>query len=199
MSRGEIDKFPVGQLPSRYQLARSAVYKRMEQLSIIPERTGQKSYINSAQLRLMDDLHSFIQQGGNAAEFVEARGLRQKPAGRPPKTTQNGNGQIPTAPSSELANMPPEFGSFISAIVSEVVSRLGLGGEPDPLNYFDRLEAAAQNGWFYSTSELAELLDVSPRTIEQQGNSFAEAGFVFSRAGRRQNGETAWRVKKRLR
>ena len=71
--------------------------------------------------------------------------------------------------------------------------------EPDPLVYFEKLESAAQNGWLLSSSEIANLFDISPGEIERLGESFAEAGFVFKRAGRRRNGETAWKVTKRLR
>ena len=188
MNTGEIDRFPVGQLQSRYALARSAVYKRMEQLGIAPEKIGQRAYINAQQLRLMDELHAFINPGGNAAEFVEARGLR-------PRQGNQGNGQA--GGGSALATNPGDIGGLISAIVSEVVGRIGFG-QPDPLKYFETLENAATNGWLFSTSELAGLMDMSPRELEGYGDRFAEAGFVFSRSGRRKNGEIAWRVTKRL-
>ncbi len=194
MATGEIDKFPVSQLPSRYDLARSAVYKRMEQLGIVPEKIGQRSYLNAIQVQLMDELHRFIGQGGSAAEFIEARGLNRQSSNQ-----GSGKGQPPQGDASDLANVPPDFGSFISGIVSEVVARLGGAPEPDPLVYFERLESAAQNGWLFSSSEIAGLFDTSPGEIERMGDSFAEAGFVFKRAGRRKNGETAWRITKRLR
>jgi hypothetical protein len=189
MNPGEIDRYPVNQLQDRYSLARSAVYKRMEQLGIAPERIGQRAYINAQQLRLMDDLHVFINQGGSAAEFVEARGLR--PTQGSPSPAQGGNG-------SALATTPGDFGGLISAIVSEVMNRVGLGAEPDPLKYFETLENAARNGWLFSTTELAGLMDLSPREIEGFGDRFTEAGFIFSRSGYRKNGEVAWRVAKRL-
>lgn len=190
MNPGEIDRFPVGQLQGRYALARSAVYKRMEQLGIMPERVGQRSYLSAQQLRLMDELHTFINQGGSAAEFIEARGLRQKPS-------SPGNGAGPTG-GSALANSPSDFGGLISAIVSEVIGRIGMGAEPDPLQYLEKLEQAAVNGWLLSTSELADLIDLSPREIQAYGDRFSDAGFVFSRSGYRKNGEIAWKVTKRL-
>ena len=194
MTRGEIDKFPVSQLPARYDLARSAVYKRMEQLGIAPQKIGQRSYINAVQLQLMDELHQFIGRGGSAAEFIEARGLNLKNAG-----SGTGSGKKPSGDGADLANIPPDLGNFISGIVSEVFARLGGMPEPDRLMYFERLESAAQNGWLLSSSELADLFDASPREIENAGDSFAEAGFIFNRAGRRRNGEFAWRVTKRRR
>jgi hypothetical protein len=189
MNSGEIDRYPVNQLQDRYSLARSAVYKRMEQLGITPKKVGQRSYIGDQELRLMDELHVFINQGGSAAEFIEARGLRKRPS-------SNGNGQ--SSSGSALTTTPGDFGGLISAIVSEVIGRVGIGPEPDPLKYFETLENATRNGWLPSTSELAGLLDLSPREIESYGDRFTEAGFVFSRSGYRKNGEIAWKVTKRL-
>ena len=185
MNPGEIDRYPVNQLPDRYGVARSAVYKRMEQLGIAPKKVGQRSYITAAQLQLMDELHVFINQGGSAAEFIEARGLRQG---------NNGNGQAGSG--SDLTVNPNDFGGMIGAL-AELMGRMGFG-QPDPMKYFETLENAAKNGWLPSTSELAELIDLSPREIESYGDRFSEAGFTFSRAGYRKNGEIAWKVAKRL-
>ncbi|PZO34136.1 MAG: hypothetical protein DCF21_13940 [Leptolyngbya sp.] len=187
MNSGEIDRYPVNQLPDRYSLARSAVYKRMQDVRIVPEKVGQRSYITAQQLQLMDELHRFINQGGSAAEFIEARGLRQRPG-------NNGSGQ--SGSGSDLAVNPNDFGSMMGAF-AELMGRMGFG-QPDPMKYFETLENAAKNGWLPSTSELAELIDLSPREIEGYGDRFSEAGFVFSRAGYRKNGEIAWKVAKRL-
>ncbi|MGB3311534.1 MAG: hypothetical protein WBG32_10975 [Nodosilinea sp.] len=189
MNSGEIDRYPVNQLQDRYSLARSAVYKRMEQLGIVPKKVGQRSYISDQDLGLMDELHVFINQGGSTAEFVEARGLGKRPS-------NSGRGQ--SSSGSDLTTTSGDFGGLISAIVSEVIGRVGRGPEPDPLKYFETLENAARNGWLLSTSELAELMDLSPRDVEGSGDRFAEAGFVFSRSGKRKNGEIAWKVTKRL-
>lgn len=187
MNPGEIDRYPVSQLQDRYSLARSAVYKRMQDLRIVPEKVGQRSYITASQLQLMDELHVFINQGGSAAEFIEARGLRQRPG-------NNGSGQ--SSGGSDLSITPNDFGGMIGAL-AELMGRMGFG-QPDPLKYFETLENAAKNGWLLSTSELAELIDLSSREIESYGDRFSEAGFVFSRAGYRKNGEIAWKVAKRL-
>ncbi|MGB3136838.1 MAG: hypothetical protein WBG38_07865 [Nodosilinea sp.] len=187
MNPGEIDRFPVGQLQSRYDLARSAVYKRMDQLGVTPERVGQRAYINAYELQLMDELHGFISQGGSAAEFVEARGLR-------PRQGNSGSGK--SSGGADLSVGPSDFGGMMGAF-AEIMGRMGLG-QPDPVKYFETLENAAKNGWLFSTSELAGLLDLSPKEIERYGDRFGEAGFVFNRSGYRKNGEIAWRVTKRL-
>ena len=90
----------------------------MEQLGIAPQKIGQRSYINAAQLQLMDELHQFIGRGGSAAEFIEARGLNLKNGGQNP-----GNGKTPPSNGSDLANVPPDMGNFISGLVSEIFAR----------------------------------------------------------------------------
>lgn len=183
MGNSNVDRLPVGQLSARYNLVRSAIYNRMDALGIKPERVGNKSNVNADQLRLLDDLHQFIQAGGNTAEFIEMRGLR-KPE-KPPEM------------SSGLSAVPPDIFKLVSIIAAEIASRLQPPmPDPDPLAYFETLERAARNGWLLRTSEVAYLLDMPPSALRDYGDRFSEAGFVFTKAGYRAPGEIAWRVSK---
>jgi hypothetical protein len=187
MSNGEIDRLPVEQLPDRYSLVRSAIYTRFKQLGIKPERIGNKSYVNSEQLRLLDELHQFIQSGGNAAEFLEQRGIKR--AGDPSSDLSSG-----------LSLVQPDIVQLVAAIAAQFASKLQPPvSEPDPLAYFETLERAAQHGWLLSTSEVAYLLDILPDEIRQYRDRFSEAGFTFTSAGYRVGGEVAWRVSKPVR
>lgn len=181
----EIDRIPVNQLPERYALARSALYKRLEALNIKPERIGNKAYINADQLRLLDDLHMFVQQGGTNAEFRERHGLGK---------AEDDDFELSTG----LSTVQPSLVHLITTIASEVAARLQPQATADPFEYLKVLEQAYQNGWLLRTSELAYLLDLSPTLIQQYGESFSEAGFVFTRAGYRSGGDIAWRISKRL-
>ena len=67
----EIDRIPLSQLPSRYSIARSALYTRLKDLQIEPTKEGRKAYIDADQLQLLDDLHQHIQQGGITADFLK--------------------------------------------------------------------------------------------------------------------------------
>jgi hypothetical protein len=184
MSNGEIDRLPVNQLTERYALARSAVYTRLDALGIKPERIGNKAYVNAEQLKLLDDLHEFINSGGTTAEFQERRGI--------PRAKD-----LPTEQSSGLSTIQPDFARLVAAIASEIASRFQSSTpDLDPFAYFEVLERAHKNGWLLSTSEVADLLDLLPSDIRQYGDSFSEAGFVFTRAGYRAGGEVAWRVSK---
>ena len=186
MSGGNIDRIPVNQLSARYNLARSAVYKRMADLGIEREKIGNRAYVSADQLALLDELHSFIGVGGNVAEFIKRKGL-DKPDNQ---AEDDSSGQ-----SSGLALNQADMVKLVSAIAAEMSQSL----QPslaDPLAYYEKLEKAASGKWKMRTSELADLLKLTPKEINSYGQTFYEAGFVFNRAGYRSGGETAWLVSK---
>ena len=61
---------PVKDLFTRYQLAKSVIYKRLKDLSIKPRKIGVRAFVNQQQLALLDEHHEFIQGGGSTAEFL---------------------------------------------------------------------------------------------------------------------------------
>ena len=195
MSNGEIDRLPVNQLMDRYGLVRSAVYTRLDALGIKPERIGNKSYVNAAQIRMLDDLHQFINSGGTTAEFQELRGL--------PRTDSNSNSSSSSGQSSGLSTIQPDIVELITRIAAEIASRLRpSAADSNPLAYFEMayfevLERAAQGGWLLKNSEVGRLLDITPSELQLYSDSFSEAGFIFTKAGYRK-GEVAWKVSKPL-
>ena len=64
------------------------------------------------------------------------------------------------------------------------------------LTYLRELEEAYQNDWLLSTSEIANLLGLTQKTITSYGQEFSDAGFVFTRVGMRKRGEIAWAIDK---
>jgi hypothetical protein len=67
----EIDPVPVSQLPSRYSIARCALYTRLKNLKIEPEKQGKKAFVNAPQLQQLDALHEHIHKGGTTGEFLK--------------------------------------------------------------------------------------------------------------------------------
>jgi hypothetical protein len=180
MGNGEIDRLTINQLIDRYRLARSAVYKRIDALGIEPQKIGGKAFYSPTQVKLLDELHDFIQRGGNTAQFIEMRGI-QPEASFPEESTGLTTGQpdLLTLMNRMLPWLkPPE-------------------PEPDPLAYFERLEQACRNQWLLSTSEVANLLGMPAAEIQRYGDRFHEAGFIFIKSGYRAGGELAWKVLKR--
>ena len=180
----EIDRIPVSQLPSRYGIARSAIYTRLKDLQIEPIKSGRKAYVNSQQLQLLDELHEHISRGGVTTDF-----LKQQQQNTPVSSTEDFSALVQDSPGL-LAGVQP---SALVAVVSAIVQRLI---PHQPLDYLQALESAYEKGWLLSTSELADLLKLSPKTIASYGLSFEDAGFVFTRCGKRKRGEIAWLVEK---
>ena len=73
----EIDRIRVSQLPSRYGIARSAVYTRLKDLQIEPVKEGRKAYVNNEQLQLLDSLHEHISRGGVTSDFLQQKGQQR--------------------------------------------------------------------------------------------------------------------------
>jgi hypothetical protein len=184
----EIDLVPVSQLPSRYGIARSALYTRLKDLKLEPEKQGKKAFVDASQLERLDALHSHIQKGGTTGAFLkqsESPGqlARQDSPGQSSAIVQDSPGQIDTSPTAALVTV-------IEAIVKRLMPA------PSRLSYLRELEEACSQGWLLSTSELADLLGLTSGTITDYGEEFSDAGFTFTRAGKRKGGEIAWRVGK---
>jgi hypothetical protein len=178
----EIDRIPITQLPSRYGIARSNLYTRLKDLGIEPEKMGKKAFVNAEQLQLLDALHEHIQKGGTTGEFLKSlNGDRTQP-----------NQTLAASPNEQNLVFQPHA---LVAVVEAIVKRL-LPNTGNRLSYLRELEEAYEKGWLLSTSEVADLLRLSPKTIAAYGQEFSDAGFVFTRAGTRKGGELAWSIDK---
>jgi hypothetical protein len=176
----EIDLVPITQLPSRYGIARSNLYTRLKDLGIELEKIGKKAFVNAEQLQLLDALHDHIQKGGTTGEFLKSLDGVQSDRAIISSTT----GQIPLFQPATLV-----------AVVEAIVKRL-LPSTGNRLSYLRELEEACEKAWLLSTSEVADLLGLSPKTIAAYGQEFSDAGFIFTRAGTRKGGEIAWSIDK---
>lgn len=181
----QIDRLPVAQLPSRYDISRTVLYERFAALKIEPERKGNKAYVNAQQLELLDGLHSQLASGGSTLDFLERVGLSNSQSG----------GQSGSQSAGLSAGLSTEVGEPVSlSLLVEAIARRLSPPDPDPFASFRTLESACQNRWLFSTSHLAQLLELSPTTIGRR-DTFERYGFTFTKCGR--NGtEVAWRITK---
>ena len=185
----EIDQFPVSELKDRYRIGRTALYERMKTLAIKPTKHGSKSYLSGEQLRRMDDLELHLKSGGGLSDFAQP--VQQALTEQTEQLSAPNIQSISAAQSSVM-------GAVIEGIVQSVFTRLS----PQPahvgmrLAHLRELEEAYEKNWILSTSELADLLGLSPTTVRGYGDQFEEAGFVFMRFGTRSHGEVAWKVEK---
>lgn len=65
------------------------------------------------------------------------------------------------------------------------------------LSHLREIQEAYRDGWFLSTTELADLLGLSANTVRSYGEQFEQAGFTFTRTQvTRARGELAWSIGK---
>lgn len=130
-------------------------------------------------------------QAGQSRELVPSSGQLQNSSGQIEKSSGQVGQFTVTEQHSALAGL-------IEAIASRLIPMIASQLKPayDPLASLRGLEEAYRNQWLLSTSELAQLLKLSPKTVRGYGEQFEDAGFVFTRAGTRKRGEVAWKISK---
>lgn len=181
----EVERLPVSDLMSRYGISKSVLYERIKALNIERTTVGRKAYVSGEQIAIMDGLHDFLQTGRSTAEFLELSGIQS--GGQSVKkqsAEQSGSLTLPAESASQLFNLVVEQSA------------------PEPvqssLHWTERLrflEEACQNSWLLSTSQLAEMIGLSPVTLARM-QECDRYGFQFSRKG--MNGsELAWEINKR--
>ncbi len=191
----EIDLIPLSQLPSRYGIARSNLYNRLKDLKIESLKQGRKAFITAAQLQLLDGLQAHLEQGGTTPEFIkliEEQGHNHQLVTTPTAAPEVYDSVATPQFSEPSISLQP---SALVGVIETVVKRL-IPNNRSRLTYLRELEEAYQNGWLLSTSEVADLLGLTPKTISNYGQEFSDAGFVFERAGIRKGGEIAWSIDK---
>jgi DNA-binding Lrp family transcriptional regulator len=188
----EVDLIPLSQLPERYGIARSNLYNRLKDLKIESIKQGRKAFITASQLQMLDGLDAHLQQGGTTAEYMAKLSSSQSLTTVPTSQTEVYHPQSTEIVSEPTFTVQP---SVLIGAIEAVVKRL-IPINRSRLSYLRDLEEAYEKGWLLSTSEIADLLGLSPKTIANYGQEFTDAGFIFARVGMRKGGEIAWSVDK---
>lgn len=188
-----VDLIPLSQLPSRYGIARSNLYTRLKDLKIESVKQGRKAFVTAASLQLLDGLHAHLERGGNTPEFLKKlQENHHNLVTIPANSLENTNYFEPEYPSEPTIALNP---SALVGVIETVVKNL-IPTSRSRLTYMRELEEAYQHQWLLSTSELADLLGLTKKTVTNYGQEFSDAGFVFERAGIRKGGEIAWSIDK---
>ena len=136
----EINKFPVKDLPSRYNVGRTALYARFTAALITPEKDGTRSYISGKELEELDRLDSHIKTGGKLEDFQPAN-----------------NQSLVVSQSQESAVnevAPRSADNFTETLqLVEAIAR-HIAATRDPLQHYASLERAIASGWLLSTAEV---------------------------------------------
>lgn len=190
MDTSNLDRLPVSQLTNRYEIGRTSLYKRLSDLNIKPHTLGNKAYVDAKQLDLLDRLDQHLKSGHQTAEFLEVVQLFTEQSNE--QTTEQFTEQSDldiSAPSLALSNDPTIFN-----ILSDLAAGLSRAPTADISARLHLLQDACDHGWLLPTSELAQVLAISPRTLTHH-KSYQRYGFLFTKVGR-SGIESAWKVTK---
>lgn len=193
----ELDRIPVAQLSNKYGIVKSVQEDRINRLGIKPTKIGNKSYISGEQLDLLDQLHAHLNAGGSMAEFALHSASQSGGQSESVESPSQSASQLTVTEltASQFGLIGQLIEGLVTRLVPAIVRQLP-AVSTDPVAHLRALEEAYQNGWLLSTTELAALLKLSKSTVRGYGSQFSDAGFVFTRAGTRKRGETAWSVGK---
>ena len=166
-----IDPYPVSELQERYGIGKQAVYNRLEALKIKPLKQGNRSYINSEQLEVLDRLDEHIASGGTMADF-------------PPPGIESSLSLVDEVDKPTGLSKADDLITLIERIAAAIRPTA------DPLAHYEQLEKAIANDWLLTTSEVQRVIGVKPK-----GERFTRGSFTFVRSGKIGN-QSAWRVMK---
>lgn len=186
----QLNAYTVKDLESRFHVARSNIYKRIDGLRakgypMEPEKLDGKSYYSLEQVAVMDALDQLLSRGASISEFPSMGGesLSYSPT-RQSHETRDNSSLIDLTPNASAAL---GMASLIDSIVTRIVDVYP--AQPDPLDNLRRLQEVCDRGWLLSSSQLAPL--VGRKSLPSA--DFDRYGFRFVRVGK--NGaETAWKV-----
>lgn len=211
-SDAQIDRIALSGLQSRYGIGRTAVYTRIQSLQIEPLRKGNKAFVTSEQLKLLDELHGLLELGNSISEALEKMGRQTSQE----LDTEQRNTKLPlpgkmfTGQYSEQKVQGDESTALVASLVTlmkevrytqeQILTQQHQMADlyrstVDPLAPQRALEEAYQHGWKLSTSQLAQILSLSPKNLGRY-QAFDQFGFTFTKCDR-QSQQTTWTVTKK--
>lgn len=194
-----LDRILVCKLPSRYGIARSALYTRMKDLGIKPEKEGKQSYIGAEEMELLDALHEHLQRGGTTSEFL----LLHNDLTWTDWTKESGTASdYSLAVLVEQLKQAPEIKLLLTAISHLLLAKAHYF-EPNinPFKCRLLLSEAVSSSCILTSSELIAILKIEKIPRLKKGQ-FARKGFLFTRVERNSEipltsgREAEWKVSK---
>lgn len=194
----------------RLQVSKPTLYNYMAEVGVTPVRQGRQAYITAKEAKWVAALSGLLKSGeaASAADaVVRLRSMGLSVPGKEPETKalkKTVNRKVKTLGDDELTILNRSSGTLVKVgqvIMAPLVEAINqfnvkadvnLTSQAATLSHYEKLEKAHEKGWLLSTSELAELLKLSPGSIQRE---FERGGFRFIKAGK--NGrESAWKILK---
>ncbi len=164
---------PIAELTARYGISRPTLYSWFKLLAVQREKDGNKTLITDKDVKRLDKLHEYLNNGGKLSEYIEP--VAALPVHEPKPVMQTQNDAALMAPPDILA---------LQQLMAAFQER------SSPLDVYRDLDEAAANGWQLTTGTLEKLLAVRPK-----GRSFDRLGYHFECVGK-SGREKLWQVNK---
>jgi hypothetical protein len=195
----KIDSLTIKDFESRYGVARSNIYNRIDGLKKLgyamePEKLGGKSIFNADQLAVMDRLDAHLKTGEAIATFPGVESVLSVSQDKPQSSYRTQDRLAYNAIGTKPYDAAPAalgMASLVDAIVTKLVDAYPQPSYTDPLANLRMIQEACDRGWLLSSGQLAPLL--GRKSLPSK--DFDRYGFRFVKAGK--NGaESAWRIEK---
>lgn len=177
----QLDRIGIVDLEKQYGISRSVLHERMNALNIKRTKIGNKSYIDSSAIQLLDELHAHIKSKQPMALFLEKIGIQQERH----QSTDKLATLVPTVNHQSTDNLESRL----------VIQLLPAPTLVHPLENHRILLETARDGFVLPTSQLLPLLSRKSLPALDDHNRFNSHGFTFWKSGKMGN-EYGWRVTK---
>lgn len=169
----------VGELETRYGVARNAIRNRLAGLGITPQQDGRHRVVSVDDVLLLDELDAHLKDGGTVASFLRLKGmaiatLDEEPMAdvqHPDHDTDHG-GELLAMP-AQSAGGGSQMELLLTAIASVAQSR-----PASPTERYEFLDKAAAAGWEVTTADLRWATD------QKQVKAGQWRGYTLERVGR---------------
>ena len=198
----EIDKFPLKDLQSRYDIGRTALYERLKHINIKANKEGRSSFVSGEQLEELDRLHNHLEGGGTFEDFESLSTTGNSQEAISLNSSPNSSLNVHRTNSWE-AEREPLLEVLIDAMKQSfhyaITYGVSLPNAGKPVTAIDRhqqLKVAAEEGWLLTTLEVKELIGVKPQAGKGE-NKYTRGSWTFIKSGKIGRG-TAWRVERSM-
>ncbi|NEO59426.1 MAG: hypothetical protein F6J98_03030 [Moorea sp. SIO4G2] len=197
----EIDKIPVKDLQTKYNIGRSALYERFKHANVKPNKEGTRSFVSGEQLSELDRLHNHLEGGGTFEDFESLSTTGNSQEAISLNSSPNSSLNVHRTNSWEAEREPLEV--LIDAMKQSfhyaITYGVSLPNAGKPVTAIDRhqqLKVAAEEGWLLTTLEVKELIGVKPQAGKGE-NKYTRGSWTFIKSGKIGRG-TAWRVERSM-
>ncbi|NEQ03818.1 MAG: hypothetical protein F6K59_34805 [Moorea sp. SIO3F7] len=198
----EIDKIPVKDLQTKYNIGRSALYERFKHANVKPNKEGTRSFVSGEQLSELDRLHNHLEGGGTFEDFESLSTTGNSQEAISLNSSPNSSLNVHRTNSWE-AEREPLLEVLIDAMKQSfhyaITYGVSLPNAGKPVTAIDRhqqLKVAAEEGWLLTTLEVKELIGVKPQAGKGE-NKYTRGSWTFIKSGKIGRG-TAWRVERSM-